>query len=177
MIEREIKYKVESFEPYRKRLLRQGAKRKSPCLEDNTVFDDKEESLKRENKLLRLRNSDSVTITFKKPVDRSRFKIMEEYEIEVSDFEEAERIITSLGFHKVFRYQKRREVFTLQDTHILFDETPIGNYIEIEGTEKRILQLSKVLDLDSDRGSTKNYMELYREHCRQKNLTPTDMVF
>ena len=92
---------------------------------------------------------------------------MEEYEIEVSDFEEAERIITSLGFHKVFRYQKRREVFTLQDTHILFDETPIGNYIEIEGTEERILQLSKVLELDSDRGSTKNYMELYREYCGQ----------
>ncbi len=177
MIEREIKYQVEDFDPYRKQLLRLGAKCQSSFFEDNIVFDDEGENLKREEKLLRLRKSDTVTITFKKPVDRTRFKIMEEYEIEVSDFEEAKKIITSLGFRKVFRYQKRREVFTLYDTHILLDETPIGNYIEIEGTEEHILELSKGLGLESEQGSSKNYMELYREHCAQKNQSPTDMVF
>ena len=177
MIEREIKYQVEDFYPYRKQLLGQGAKRQSSFLEDNIVFDDEGESLKREAKLLRLRRSDTVTITFKKPVDRTRFKIMEEYEIEVSDFDEAEKIINSLGFRKVFRYQKRREVFTLHDTHILLDETPIGNYIEIEGTEEHILKLSKGIGLEPEQGSSKNYMELYREYCAQNNLKPTDMLF
>jgi adenylate cyclase class 2 len=177
MIEREIKYLVDDFNPFREKLAGLGGEIGPSFFEDNIVFDDERESLKREEKLLRLRKSDTVTITFKKPVDRTHFKIMEEYEIEVSDFEEAERIITSLGFRKVFRYQKRREVFTLYNTHILLDETPIGNYIEIEGAEDRIMELSEQLGLSPDRGISKNYMELYREYCAQKGMTPADMLF
>lgn len=177
MIEREVKYLVADFNPYRERLSKHGAVLQSSFFEDNIVFDDNRETLRREGKLLRLRKSDTVTITFKEPVDRTRFKIMEEYEIEVSDFEEAERIIISLGFRKAFRYQKRREVFISDDTHILLDETPIGNYIEIEGAEERIMELSEQLGLLPDRGTSKNYMELYREYCAQKGLKPFDMLF
>ncbi len=177
MIEREVKYLVDDFNPYRERLSKLGAVLQSSFFEDNIVFDDEGENLRREGKLLRLRKSNTVTITFKEPVDRTRFKIMEEHEIEVSDFEEAESIITSLGFRKAFRYQKRREVFISDGTHILLDETPIGNYIEIEGEEDRILELSEQLGLQPDRGISKNYMELYWEYCAQKGMKPTDMLF
>jgi adenylate cyclase class 2 len=170
MIEREVKYLVDDFKPFRKKLAGLGCEFGPSFFEDNIVFDDDRERLRREGKLLRLRKSDTVTITFKEPVDRIRFKIMEEHEIEVSNFEEAERIIISLGFRKAFRYQKRREVFISNDTHILLDETPIGNYIEIEGEEDRILELSEQLGLSPDRGTSKNYMELYEEYCAQKNL-------
>jgi len=177
VIEREIKYRVEDFDPYRKKLLLKGATCRSPVFEDNIVFDDETGSLKSDEKLLRLRKAEIVTLTFKKPIDRTRFKIMEEYEIEVSDFDEALKIINVLGYHKVFRYQKRREAITWLDSHILLDETPIGNYIEIEGSEEHILELSRELELDPERGSSKNYMELYRAYCELNNQKPSDMVF
>jgi adenylate cyclase class 2 len=177
MIEREIKYIVDDFAPYRVRLARINAAHVSSFFEDNIIFDNEEETLRKEGKLLRLRKSDTVTITFKEPVDRTRFKIVEEHEIDVSDFDAAEKIITSLGFHKVFRYQKNREIYTLKGAHILLDETPIGNYIEIEGEEDLIVQLSEQLGFSPNRGTSKNYMELYREYCEQNNLEPSDMVF
>jgi adenylate cyclase class 2 len=177
VIEREIKYRVEDFDLYRKKLLQKGATCRPSVFEDNIVFDDEAGSLKREGKLLRLRKAGTVTMTFKKPVDRTRFKIMEEYEIEVSNFDGAVKIINALGYHKVFRYQKRREVITWLTSHILLDKTPIGNYIEIEGSEEHILELSKELGLDPESGSSKNYMELYREYCELNNQKPSDMVF
>ena len=177
MIEREIKYRVEDFDQYRKKLLQKGATSRPSVFEDNIVFDDEAGSLKRDEKLLRLRKSEIVTLTFKEPVDRTRFKIMEEYEIEVSDFYETVKIINALGYYEVFRYQKRREAITWLDSHILLDETPIGNYIEIEGSEEHILELSRELGLDPERGSSKNYMELYREYCELNNQKPSDMVF
>ncbi len=177
MIEREIKYFVDDFSPYRERLADIDAVRIAAFFEDNIIFDNEGETLRKEGKLFRLRKSDTVSITFKDPVERARFKIMEEYEIVVSDFDTAEKIITSLGFHRVFRYQKKREIYTLRGTHILLDETPIGNYIEIEGEEDFIVQLSEQLSLPLNRETSKNYMELYREHCERNNLEPSDMVF
>jgi adenylate cyclase class 2 len=177
VIEREIKYQVEDFDPYRKKLLQKGATFRPSVFEDNIVFDDKAGNLKRDEKLLRLRKAEIVTLTFKEPVDRTRFKIMQEYEIEASDFDETVKIINALGYHKVFRYQKRREVITWLTSHILFDETPIGNFIEIEGSEEHILELSRELELDPERGSSKNYMELYREYCELNHIEPSDMVF
>jgi adenylate cyclase class 2 len=177
MIERELKFQVEGFGPLRQKLLHMGAEHSPACFEDNIVFDDNAENLRQEEKLLRLRKSGAVTMTFKKPVDRSRFKIMEEYEIEVSDFEEAGKILNALGYRKVFRYQKRREAFTVPGCHVLLDETPIGNVIEIEGSEEQIVELCMKLGLDPAHGSTKNYMELYREHCARTGQNPTDMIF
>jgi adenylate cyclase class 2 len=177
MIEREIKYIVDDFSSYREKLARIDAVRISAFFEDNIIFDNEGETLRKEGKLLRLRKSDRITITFKEPVDRTRFKIMEEHEIVVSNFDTARKIIISLGFHKVFRYQKNREIYALGGAHILLDETPIGNYIEIEGEEDLIVQLSEQLGLSPNRGTSKNYLELYREHCAQKNLEPSDMVF
>lgn len=177
MSETEIKFIVEDFACYRTQLTKKGAVKKAQFFEDNIVFDNEIKSLFRKKQLLRLRKGDKITLTFKHPVEISRFKIMKEYEVEVSDFDTARKIINSLGYKKTFRYQKNREIYSFENVLILLDETPIGNIIEIEGSRENIERAAEALGLDINRGMSKNYMELYAEYCRKNNLKPSDMIF
>jgi adenylate cyclase class 2 len=177
MTETEIKFLVEDFTPYRDCLEEMNADRTADYFEDNIIFDDEERTLLKEEKLLRLRKCDKITLTFKAPVEKSRFKVMEEFEVEVSNFEITEQIILSLGYRKVFRYQKNREIYSLQYGLVLLDKTPIGKFIEIEGSRDNIEKIVKFLSLNLNDGTSKNYMELYEEHCKKNNLEPSDMLF
>ncbi len=177
MKEIEIKFPVKGFTIYRKRLNDQNAVKKASFLEDNIVFDDETGTLKRGGKLLRLRKSDRVTLTFKNPVERSRFKVMDEHEVVVSDFDEAVAILNALGFHRVFRYQKKRDIFETGGVYVLLDETPIGNFIEIEGERERIADTARLLGLSMDDGLSDNYRELYQRHCKKEGIEPSDMIF
>jgi adenylate cyclase class 2 len=185
MIEREVKFLVRDFGPYREALHELGASCISSYFEDNIIYDDEMSSLRNSEKVLRIRKGDRMTLTVKiptppqEPVDpgESRYKVREEYEIEISDFETAERIVTELGFHKTFRYQKNREVFTMGRTSVLLDHTPIGEYIEIEGDRNSIETIAGELSLSLDEGITKNYMTLYDDYRRQNSEAPEDMVF
>jgi len=177
MKETEIKFPMENLEKVRERLTQKGAEREAGFFEDNIVYDDPEGNLFRRRELLRLRKSDDVFLTFKKPVEKAQFKVMEEHEVRVSDFEETHRIITALGYRKVFRYQKQREIFRFQGTEVLLDHTPIGNYVEIEGEKEHILEVCTTLGLSMEEGTPKNYLELYRDYCKRMKLKPKDMVF
>jgi adenylate cyclase class 2 len=181
MIETEIKFPVGDLGVVRKKLRDLKADFEAAFFEDNIVFDDEKKSLHDAGKILRLRQGDRVLLTFKSPVTRkgetAQFKIMEELEIEVSDFSRTAEIVTSLGYMKVFRYQKNREIYNMGEVLILLDETPIGNFIEIEGAERGIAEACDKLQLVLAEGTTKNYLELYREYCERNNLKPSDMVF
>jgi len=185
MIEREVKFLVRDFGPYREALHELGASCVSSYFEDNIIYDDERSSLRNSEKVLRIRKGDRTTLTLKIPappreaVDpgESKYKVREEYEIEISDFETAEKIVSELGFHKSFRYQKNREVFTVGSTSVLLDHTPIGEYIEIEGDRNSTETIAGELNLSLDEGITENYMTLYAEYRRQNNEAPEDMVF
>ncbi len=177
MKEIEVKFPVKDFQKFRKILENNKAVKIASFFEDNVVFDDETGTLKHEGKLLRLRKSDRVTLTFKTPVEKSRFKIMDEYEVEVSDFDETNSILDALGFHRVFRYQKKREIYETGGVCVLIDETPIGNFIEIEGEKDRIADTACLLGLSMDDGLSDNYAELYQKYCEEKRIEPSDMVF
>ena len=44
-----------------------------------------------------------------------------------------EAILDKIGFRPFFIYEKFREVFVLDGVRVMLDETPIGNFLEIEG--------------------------------------------
>jgi adenylate cyclase class 2 len=185
VIEREVKFLVSDFSLYREALAKLGAARISAFFEDNIIFDDLQGSLRRGEKVLRLRKGDRATLTLKIPVknlelsagQESHYKVREEYEIDISDFETAERIVIELGYRKIFRYQKSREVYTVGQTTVLLDHTPIGDYIEIEGDESGIEDLCDKLNLSLEKGITKNYMTLYTEFRALNSGASEDMVF
>jgi adenylate cyclase class 2 len=177
MIETEIKFKIDSLHEVKRKIKGRGGIYESSFFEDNIVFDDENGTLFKKTYLLRLRKCDRITLTAKKPIEKDQYKVMEEHEVEVSDFEKTIGILNLLGYHKVFRYQKMRETFAFNETKVNLDDTPIGNYIEIEGEKKDIEQSVKLLGLDMNRGISKNYLELYREYCKETGKEPSDMVF
>ena len=77
-------------------------------------------------------------ITFKGPVQPAAVKTREELETVGGDGPLLIRILEELGFQVWFRYEKYREEFTLEDVIVAVDETPMGTFVEIEGSERGI---------------------------------------
>ena len=78
-------------------------------------------------------------LTFKGPVQPSTMKLREELETPVGDCGVLLRpSSTRLGFRVWFRYEKYREEFALDDVIIAIDETPVGTFVEIEGSERGV---------------------------------------
>jgi adenylate cyclase class 2 len=147
--------------------------------ESNDLYDDGEGRLAASGRALRLRRADGRAIlTYKGP---ARFaegvKIREERETSVSDPEEAHAILLGLGLARRFRYEKRREEWTLKECSVALDETPIGTFVEIEGNPGTIRHAVSSLGLDFSRAIPYTYARLYAERRKEDPTLPPDMVF
>lgn len=173
-LEIEVKLKIGDAGSFRQTLLEKGFRSIVPrAFEKNTVFDTPRKKLKKRKKLLRLRKiNDRNVLTFKQPAESpgssviaaptARYKIREEIETEVPDFETMEKIILGLGYVPVFIYEKYREEFEKDGVHLMLDETPIGNYIEIEGGAAAIDQAAQLLGFATGDYITANYRKLFK---------------
>ncbi|HEY6392057.1 MAG TPA: class IV adenylate cyclase [Bryobacteraceae bacterium] len=180
----EIKLRLpESLAKIRRILREQGfrvVKRRS--FETNVLFDNAKHSLRRHGKLIRIRRvGGRGLLTFKGPSLRSRHKKREEIEIEI-DFPEPDRlqeIFDKIGFHPVFRYEKYRTEYAARsaDGKIMLDETPIGNFLEIEGSASWIDRTSKLLGFKHSDYLKASYGYLYRTYRRGQGKRVKDMLF
>ena len=144
--ETEIKLLAQRPNAVRNRLLSLGAKLyRRRHFEDNFVFDFDDGRLKRSGLLLRLRvTQGKSTLTFKGPSRvMARTRSRREVETEVHEGSEILRILVLLGLRCRFRYQKFRTTYRKGVTLITIDETPIGTYLEIEGTRGSIRRLAQ----------------------------------
>lgn len=168
-IEIEIKIKIADIEKIKKKIISLDFKLIEPkFFEFNIIFDNDKKSLKRKNCLLRLRNKNTKNVlTLKKaPLkisDFSRYKIREEIEIEVTDFEKTKEILAILGFEIYFIYEKYREIYKKKDIKIMIDQTPLGNFIEIEAQKAEIDEVSQQLGFNKEHYINKSYYSLYRQ--------------
>ncbi len=167
-MEIEVKIKINDSAIVREKILGLGFSSIQPRVsEKNTIYDTPGNHLKQKKQLLRLRQTnDKVILTFKAPprkeLDSKDFKVREEIEVLVSDFENMRRIINGLGYGEFFIYEKYREIFEKDDVHIMLDETPMGSYVEIEGTEEAIDRTAQSLGWSRSDYITSNYLNLYR---------------
>ena len=136
-----------------------------------------------------------VLVTYKRAVtaqkqwseqdrERSRHKVREEIELEVADAAALTTIFEGLGMRGWFRYEKFRTTFRLPESQrwakgllIELDETPIGTFVELEGTAKAIDRAARALGFNQHDYITTNYLSLFRAECQRRGETPTDMVF
>jgi predicted adenylyl cyclase CyaB len=180
MLEQEMKIPVPSLAPVRKALARAGAQLKQPeSFEDNSVLDDDARSLAASGCLLRLRRfGETNLLTFKGP---ARFatgvKSRTEFEIAVTDADQAVAMFAALGFRPVRRYQKRRECWRLDDTMIALDTTPLGPFVELEGDGVTLAGVAARLGLDPARAVTSTYLDLWTGYRAAHPEAPVDMVF
>jgi adenylate cyclase class 2 len=177
----EIKLKIASATMAR-RLLRQAGFHVSRrrVFEDNLVFDTPDLALRREGKLLRLRETGrSALVTYKGPAAPSKYKSREEVEFTASGAGGVAVVLERLGFVKVFRYQKYRTEYGRGrgPGMVTLDETPIGCFLEIEGPPDWIDRTARRLGFQESDYITGSYGGLYLSRRQQQDNLPPDMVF
>jgi len=149
--------------------------------EYNILFDNAKRTLRKHGKLLRLRRSGAHRLlTYKGPSQPSRYKKRLEVEFDLhNNGEFLEDVFTHLGYRPVFRYEKYRTEYAQPRTEgkVLLDETPVGNFLEIEGTPRWIDQAARELGFRHSDYITRSYGYLYLAYCRERRITPTDMLF
>ena len=142
------------------------------------MFDTADESLRRQGSALRIRSeSGRSLLTLKGPVQPGPMKLREEHETVVGDGDVLRQVLQNLGLQIWFRYQKYREEFAAEDVTIAIDETPIGTFLEIEGGEAAILQMTRALGRTPDDFILDSYRNLFLVHRAQFGLDSNDMVF
>lgn len=130
--------------------------------------------------LLRLRGFGGKNIlTYKGPGAPGIHKSREEIEVDVSDAASMEEILNRLGYHPVFVYEKyRAEYQRLGETGIVtVDETPIGNFLEIEGEPEWIDRTARELGRAPSEYITGSYGALFAIYRQETPDSSPNMVF
>jgi adenylate cyclase class IV len=130
-------------------------------------------------------------LTFKGPARREepgksrgagRYKIREEREICVEDEAALARILGALGLRPSFRYEKYRSTYRLprlSGVTLELDETPIGDFLEAEGSREAIDRSAALLGYQPAEYITKSYGQLFLDSKRGRTASagPRDMLF
>lgn len=145
MIEREVKLLFPTAAAARAAVLALGAQpAHARRLQDDSLYDTSDGTLRRKGCLIRIRTErwtggpETTTLTVKGPVQPGEMKIREEHETRVEQGDAIRQTFDMLGLRPWFRYQKYREEFSASGVVVAIDETPVGTYVELEGTEAAI---------------------------------------
>lgn len=177
--EREIKLRFDNPAEVRAAVMSLGvALLRSRRLQSDALFDTPEGRLSARHAVLRARrDGDREFVTFKNPADHPVLKVREELETTVGDLHASVAIFEQLGFLCWFRYEKYREEFTLHDVVIAIDETPVGTYVEIEGSEEGIRSTAAALGRSPSDYIVDSYRTLFVRYCSEQRIPVTDMLF
>jgi adenylate cyclase class 2 len=178
-LEREIKLRFESLAEARAMVLSAGATPvRGRRLQEDCLLDTKNGLLQGRRSSLRIRiESGRALLTFKGPVQPSVVKVREEFETVVSDGPVLLQIMEELGFEVWFRYEKYREEFALGDVIVAIDETPVGTFVEIEGSDRGIAATARLLGREPSDYLLDSYRSLFADYCTRHGVPVTDMLF
>lgn len=178
--ETEIKVRISDAEDILRRLQALHCRSVSERhFEDNFLMDFPDRALRKNRSLIRVRCAQGrALLTYKGPPEEAGiFRRLEEIETGMDDGAHALEILRKLGLHVWFRYQKYRTEYSLDGVMIAVDETPIGDYVELEGAEHGILALARKWGFDVSEFIRHNYHALYIEACHARGIKPGNMVF
>ncbi|MGP8260118.1 MAG: class IV adenylate cyclase [Acidobacteriaceae bacterium] len=175
--------------------------------EQNTLYDTPDRILRASRQILRIRRyGDLWTVTHKRPADPSeegdpaRYKVRIETETTIEDGSALAAIFHQMGYEPVFRYEKFRTQWSLatptidgplfpgpahssQDfaanpsLHLVLDETPIGNYAELEGPPAWIDDTLNQLDVDPATCLTDSYGRLFLDWKQRTGSLAEHLTF
>ena len=179
MLEREVKLRFDSPEDARCAILAAGATPlRGRRLQEDALLDTEDVDLRRRRCVLRIRtDSGKSLLTFKGPVQAASMKVRDEYETVVGDGQVVQTVLEELGLHVWFRYEKYREEYSAEDVTIALDETPVGTFVEIEGSEHGILSMTATLGRSPTDFILDSYRSLFIQHRERYGFSSTDMVF
>jgi adenylate cyclase class 2 len=175
----EIKFRVEDVRALNRSLRQSGFRLITPRTHEiNTLYDLPGQRLRKRGELLRLRKYGTKwTLTHKAKGKAGRHKTRVENETQVSDGPRMEIILRALGFAPTFRYEKFRAEWSDGRGHVVVDETPIGNFGEIEGPVRWIDQTARHLRVLPDHYITDTYAALFLAWKKQTRSSAREMTF
>ncbi len=175
----EVKFRVNDLRGLAHKLRKAGFRIETARTHEmNTLYDLPGEQLRKRKQLLRLRQYGSQwTLTHKSGKQTKRHSSREELETEVADGKQVEAILRALGYQPSFRYEKFRTEWTDGRGQVVVDETPIGNFAEIEGSPRWIDATARRLGVSREQYIMKNYATLFSDWRQQHNSRAEEMTF
>ncbi len=192
----EIKLRVSDVPALLKRLRLLGASCHGRVFEQNTLYDTPQSDLRRRVRLLRVRietpaptvlvpaGAMNAVLTSKAPVGppdgrgwARRYKEKLESEVPILHPKQLIRTLGSIGFRATFRYDKYRSSFRFRGLHLDLDETPVGVFLELEGTPGGIDRTARALGFSFRDYIRASYWDLYAADCRRRGRKPRNMLF
>src|ERR1700734_3608967 len=175
----EIKFRVADVRALARKLRAAGFRLVTPRTHElNTLYDLPEEVLRARRELLRIRKYGSEgTLTHKAKGKIGRPSSRVETETGVSDGKKMDLILRGLCYAPTFRYEKFRAEWTDGKGQVVVDETPIGNFCEIEGAPRWIDATAKKLGVTPADYITKNYAGLFSEWKARTKSRAKEMTF
>lgn len=166
----ELKFPVSDAAALQARLPQLGFHLDTPrTFEHNTLYDTAGRDLRARTQLLRIRQyGDLCTLTHKRMPDEApgdgRYKVRIETETTLADGAALGAVFEQLGYRPVFVYEKFRTEWSHggeRSAHLVIDETPIGNYGELEGPPEWIDRTVAELGIDPASCLTESYGKLF----------------
>jgi adenylate cyclase class 2 len=180
----EIKFQVKDLRQLTRTLRAAGFRVVTPRTHEmNTLYDLPGGILRARKQLLRLRKYGSIwTLTHKSGAKRARHSSRVELETAIADGKMMDVILRALGYAPTFRYEKFRAEWVGKKTPdgkgvVVVDETPIGNFCEIEGPPRWIDATAKKLGVSAEDYITKNYATLFSDWKLETGSSAKEMTF
>lgn len=178
-LEIEVKFHLDDPPRMADTLLALGARAHPRMFETNLCFDDDDGSLRNAGKLLRLRKDSGCRLTYKckSGLQTTDFKVLNELEVEVGDFDRMKAILLALGYHTAQVYEKWRRSFQWNGVWLCIDTLPFGHFLEIEGPRQAIRQTAQRLGLRWEHRIVGNYLAIFEVLRTALNLPFFDVTF
>jgi adenylate cyclase, class 2 len=175
----EIKFRVADLRALNRKLRAAGFRLVTPRTHEmNTLYDLPGAILRQRKQLLRIRKYGRTwTLTHKSGGKKGRHSSRVELETGVADGKKLDLILRALGYTPTFRYEKFRAEWSDDKGHVVVDETPIGNFCEIEGPSRWIDATAQKLHVRPADYITKNYATLFSDWKLTTKNPATEMTF
>jgi len=175
----EIKFRIENVRSLARKLRAAGFRIVTRRTHEmNTLYDLPGELLRKKKELLRIRKYGlEWTLTHKAGKKAGRHSSRVELETSLGDGKKMDLILRTLGYTLSFRYEKFRAEWADGKGVVVVDETPIGNFCEIEGSPRWIDATAKTLGVSPTDYITKNYAGLFLEWKANTGSKAKEMTF
>jgi adenylate cyclase, class 2 len=175
----EIKFRIDDLPALTRALRKAGFQQITRSTHEmNSLYDLPGHKLRKRGQLLRLREyGETWVLTHKAKGETGRHKMRVELETCVENGPQMHAILRALGFTPTFRYEKYRAEWSDGIGDVVLDETPIGNFGEIEGAPRWIDRTARALGIDRSDYITETYAPMFFAWKRRTHSAATEMTF
>ena len=182
-VETEIKFAVDDIAELASRLEGASFRLETPrTFESNVLWDTPDRQLRARTEIVRIREyGGRWTLTHKRVPDdgpgEDRHKHRLETETAIENGEALAEVFRSIGLVPAFRYEKWRSEWSDGEGHCVVDETPIGNFAELEGEPEWIDRVAHALGVSPSQYMILSYGRLFEQWRDEHNARAEHLTF